>query len=918
MVCRSLRRRRLRVTTALACACGYLAFSNFAEAAETWSGNNSTDWFTSGNWSTTVPTSSDNVTIDTITPNPTVVGAPGAQAADVSVGFTGNGDLTINGGGSLSAANGYIGGGATGSVTVDGAGSLWTLSAALYVSQSSTGTLTVVNGGAVNVGTTLSVGASGTINIGAASGQAAAAPGTLSATGISVQSGGLIVFNHTSSNYTFATPISGGGSVEADAGTTIFTGANTYSGGTTISAGTLQVGAGGTTGWITGNVTNNGTLAFDRSDAVTFGGVISGTGAVQHNGTGTTILTETNTYFGGTTISAGTLQIGAGGTTGWITGNVTNNGTFAFDRSDAVTFGGAISGTGALQQNGTGNLILSNTNAYSGATTVNAGTLSVNGSIASSAVTINSGGTLGGNGTVGSTTIASGGTLAPGNSIGTITVNGNLTFNSGSTYHIEVSPAAADHTNVTGSATLAGTVHATYTPGFYATKRYTIINAAGGVSGTFSALTSTNLPSNLSATLLYDANNAYLNLALNFALTYPNLNRNQSNVGTALSDYLKDTGSIPSVFVNLTADGLRQVSGEVGSSQLVPMFNGSNQFVDTVFNRAFENDFDGGTPAFAAAVHEAVLGYAAPSRLSREAAEAYAAMTPAEVIPYNPVVARWHTWASIYDGSGRVSGNAAVGSSPTTSRADGFAAGANYRMTPDTIVGFAVGGADTHFSLDNGLGSGKADVFNAALYSRHRFGQAYVAGLLSLGWHNVSTDRTVTINEIDTLHADFRAYSYVGRAEVGYRIGGPLLDMTPYGAIQVTTFRLPAYSETATSGTDQFALSYSSRLPTTTRTELGLRLAKVLPTPNGAMKLNGRLAWARDSVSEAGATATFQSLPGATFTVNGATPAPDGVLVSAGFDYYLGYGWSIAANFDGEFSGTTAIYTEKATIRNHW
>ena len=93
----------------------------------------------------------------------------------------------------------------------------------------------------------------------------------------------------------------------------MLTGANSYTGGTTISAGTLQLGNGGTTGSIVGDVTDNGTLAFNRSDAITFGGVVSGTGSLTQLGAGTTTLTGTNTYTGGTTISAGRLQLGDGG-----------------------------------------------------------------------------------------------------------------------------------------------------------------------------------------------------------------------------------------------------------------------------------------------------------------------------------------------------------------------------------------------------------------------------------------------------------------------------------------------------------------------------------------------------------------------------------------------------------------------------
>ena len=131
--------------------------------------------------------------------------------------------------------------------------------------------------------------------------------------------------------------VSGTGSlVQAGSGTTILTANNTYAGGTTISAGTLQIGNGGTTGSIVGDVTDNATLAFNRSDTVTFAGLVSGTGELQQIGTGTTVLTSDSTYTGGTTISAGTLQLGDGGTSGNIVGDVTNSSRLAVNRPDQV------------------------------------------------------------------------------------------------------------------------------------------------------------------------------------------------------------------------------------------------------------------------------------------------------------------------------------------------------------------------------------------------------------------------------------------------------------------------------------------------------------------------------------------------------------------------------------------------------
>src|SRR5205085_11662754 len=114
-------------------------------------------------------------------------------------------------------------------------------------------------------------------------------------------------------------------------------------------------------------------LTFNRSDAVTYGLVISGAGTVTKVGANTLTLTGNNTYTGVTTISGGILQIGNGGTTGAIAGNVIDNTNLTFNRSDAITYGGGISGTGSLTKIGAGTLILTNSNTYTGGTTVGAG-----------------------------------------------------------------------------------------------------------------------------------------------------------------------------------------------------------------------------------------------------------------------------------------------------------------------------------------------------------------------------------------------------------------------------------------------------------------------------------------------------------------------------------------------------------------
>ncbi|MBQ0929782.1 autotransporter-associated beta strand repeat-containing protein [Ideonella alba] len=160
-------------------------------------------------------------------------------------------------------------------------------------------------------------------------------------------------------------------------GTWTLTGAQTYTGSTTISAGTLQVGAGGTSGALNGSsIVNNAALVYNRSDNVSIGNAISGSGSLTQSGSGTLTLTGSNTYSGTTTINAGTLQVGAGSTTGTLgSGSVINHGTLSVNRSNALTVANAISGTGALTKSGAGTLTLTGANTYSGATAVTSGTV---------------------------------------------------------------------------------------------------------------------------------------------------------------------------------------------------------------------------------------------------------------------------------------------------------------------------------------------------------------------------------------------------------------------------------------------------------------------------------------------------------------------------------------------------------------
>ena len=273
---------------------------------------------------------------------------------------------------------------------------------------------------------------------------------------------------------------------------------------------------------------------------------------------------------------------GTGGDTLQLGG--TGNGTF-----DLSTIGSPQQYQGFTTFNVIGGTwTVNNTYAQSDPWTVQSGTLLVNGDLSAASSLTVSGGVLGGTGTVGNTQINSGGTFAPGTPgvPGTsMTVSGSLAFQSGAFYLVQLNPATSSFANVTGTATLGGaTVNAIYANGSYVAKQYTILSA-GSVSGNFSSLVNTNLPSSFKSSLGYDDTHVYLNLALNFTPPPPGpnfgggLNGNQQNVANALTNFFNTTGGIPLVFGALTPAGLSQASGETATGSQQTTFDAMTQFM---------------------------------------------------------------------------------------------------------------------------------------------------------------------------------------------------------------------------------------------------------------------------------------------------------------------------------------------------
>ena len=253
----------------------------------------------------------------------------------------------------------------------------------------------------------------------------------------------------------------------------------------------------------------------------TYGGLLqdgAGGGAfgLTKAGSGTLTLTGANTYTGATTIAAGTgLRLGDGGALGSIDGTsgVAAEGRLTFNRSDAIAFAPAISGSGIVDQNGSGSVTLTGAStAFTGTANVNAGTLGINGTFGDTAgntavVSVNNGGTLQGAGTIaGAVFVNNGGTVstavAPGQPPGTLTVGGNYTVNAGSNHIFRlgtpnvVGGATNDLIDVGGALAINGgtaTLQNANASGLY--RLYNVggtVTSAGAANAGFAVVTTTN------------------------------------------------------------------------------------------------------------------------------------------------------------------------------------------------------------------------------------------------------------------------------------------------------------------------------------------------------------------------------------------------------------------------------------------
>jgi outer membrane autotransporter protein len=678
--------------------------------------------------------------------------------------------------------------------------------------------------------------------------------------GIIINNGALIFDQAIAGTYSGV--ISGSGAFTKEgAGALRLTGANSYTGGTTVAAGTLI----GDTTSLQGSITNSGILTFDQPTDGDYVGAVSGSGSFVKDGAGMLRLTGTNSYRGGTTVAAGTLI----GNTDSLQGPITNNAIVAFDQASDATFTGSIAGAGSIVKQGTGTLRLDSISSYSGPTDVQAGRLSVNGSIANSQVQVEAGASIGGNGTIGGLIVHTNATAAPGNSIGKLTAATTILFEPASFYSVEVDATGNnDRVAANGTATLqGGTVQVLAEAGTYApATRYTILTADGGVDGQFADVTS-NLAF-LTPSLSYTSNAVSLLLVRNdLSFASAGHTPNQSATGAAADLSFAIGSPVYDALVETSAVEARRafdvLSGELHASLL----SAAAQDAD-ILRRTLISRLDG-----ARSVDGRRVGL----------------------------------WASGFGDWGRLDDDGNASGVRRDSR--GFLIGAETALNDRFLIGVAGGYSESDINVRRLTSHADISSTHGGAYMGYTAGPfaARIGG--SYAHLSIDTRRAPAFGSFaETLTSHYKGSLIQAFGEAGYKLALGSGSVEPFVGVNAMWLRNKAFAETG--GTAALEGAGQTR----GRSWWTVGLKATIGDESDPLVVHGRLAWQHAlSTRRVNSRLTFAA-SGESFDVRGAPLARDAALADAGLTWRVTANVSLGMNYIGTIANQSDDHSARATI----
>jgi len=877
---------------------------------------------------------------------------------------TTNSELIVKSAGNISLnGNLVIGNGSAsaGSVTVSGSGATMNATGNFYVGNKGTGTLIVTSSGtaSANDGSgTITVahqsGSTGTLAVGAASGDTAADPGTISAAKIAFGSGtGTLLFNHTgtsSSPLDLAIPISGKGTIDAQSGYTALSGDNSsFSGTVTIDAATLAV-----TGNLKGsalNVGNTGTgaamtisneievdisgdatigVAAGSSGSVTVSGATqsgssvtastlkaSGNLVVGSSGTGTLIVNNSGAVSvdggkGTLTIaeasgSTGTFVVGAeSGQTALGTGTLSadsvafgsGTGSVLFNHSDdsgSFGFSTPFKGGGTLSVEAGTTVLSANHKDFTGSTTIDGGTLSVSGTLPGN-IAINSGGTLSVSGTVfGDIAVNDGGILGgTGTTTGTVTVsNGGSISPGGSVGTIQTQ----DVTFQSGSLYVIeidtdGNVDLLKSGGTVILQGGTVSVSADSYS-VDTSLTIVTADTAVSGTFSDDVSGGttFIDYALSYDTTDVTLTQSVSQSFSSVAATANHR-AVGSALDSLPTDHpvVQHTFGAMTETEARDIFGSLSGEVHASMQGALMNN-------------DRAISGAVNRRLNDGSSDA------TQVFAYGSGQAsnlENGAWITGYGGWNDIDATA------NTAAADndygGLVAGLDRDFGRHWRLGVVGAYGQTDLSQSSLDASSNAKSFSAGLYAgaiRDQI-QVNLGGLAS--WHDIDSSRSVAVGSAtQNLAASYDATSWQLFGEAGYRIERDRTQFEPFAGLSFTQLDTDGFTETGGSA----ALTAASSTENTTFSTLGLRMERNVTEK---VRLQGMAGW-RHAFGDVDPTTTF-TLPGSTpFTVAGAPIAEDALVIEAGFEVEVSDGLTLGAGYDGQFGDGSTLNQIEGYLR---
>jgi len=392
---------------------------------------------------------------------------------------------------------------------------------------------------------------------------------------------------------------------------------------------------------------------------------------------------------------------------------------------------------------------------------------------------------------------------------------------------------------------------------------------------------------------------------------------NASNVAEALADYEAAGGVLPLSFAILPAtqtseqlaQSLAQLSGEV-SSGVAPMgLRSMDAFLDTVTRSTLAPRLQ-----LAAPRDEGIPVGRVPDR-SNDYQAKYDATPVAPDLTFQtamlPPTQSWNIWAAGYGGRSIAEGSQAAGTHQSTMDTTGLAFGLDFFPGSNSTFGVAFGFDQSGFVLEDGFGTGDSNGISAAIYASRYFENSYIESVLAYGRNDVTTDRTVTIAGTDRFAADVTTTNIAAEIEAGFYMG----RFTPFAALRVQSLTVPAYAETTVSGASTYALSYAGQTTTSLRSEVGVAVSLAA---NDTGSLGLRASWAHEFMEPAATMTEFQAIPGAPFSVRGAMPDSDSLIVALHGEYGDGTGFYAGADIKAEYSGNAQDYGGSLTIGYRW